>query len=331
MEEDNNFFNQRQRMNFFNLQQQVLCHETESHYPYPSLSNTLVEASTTTTNLQRSHLYVQNNPSTTILDKFMNETASFHSFGTNSIPKDGAENALSSHILPFMNSTTVEPVSNMRHGSVLGSFKRNHNCKPGTHKKVRSSAETAGHIEAERKRRQKMTQNFIALSAIIPGLKKTDKSYILQEAINYVNQLQERVRELETENEKINAHSVMLNKKLIIRLPMNEDSTTTSETNFVGNTNRFFLEALPEVTTRVSEKNVLIAIHCEKQNVVVHKILNLLANLHLSITSSSVLQFGASTLIITIIAQMDEEYSMAIDDLVKTLRKELLKSHDVQQ
>ncbi|KAJ1399442.1 Myc-type, basic helix-loop-helix [Sesbania bispinosa] len=274
-------------MNSFNLQQQVLCHETESHYPYPSLSNTLVEASTTT-NLERSHLYVQNNPSTTILDKFMSETASFHSFGTNSSPKDAAENALSSHILPFMNSTTVEPVSNMKQGSVLGSFKRNHNWKPGTHKKVRSSAETAGHIEAERKRRQKMTQNFIALSAIIPGLKKTDKSYILQEAIKYVNQLQERVRELETENEKINAHSVMLSKKLI-RLPMNEDSTTTSETNFVGDTNRFFLEALPEVTARVSEKNVLIAI------------------------------------------KMDEEYNMAPDDLVKNLRNELLKSHDVQQ
>lgn len=107
-----------------------------------------------------------------------------------------------------------------------------------------------------------------------------------------MNQLQERVRELEFQN------SAMFNKKL--HLSINEDSTTC-ETSF---TNYRFREGLPEVTARILGKNVLIDIHCEKQNDIVHKIINLVANLHLSITSSSIFPFGASTLKITIIAQV---------------------------
>lgn len=49
----------------------------------------------------------------------------------------------------------------------------NHSLKPRIHiQKVRSSSESANHIASERKRRLKLTQNFIALSAMIPGLKK---------------------------------------------------------------------------------------------------------------------------------------------------------------
>lgn len=115
-----------------------------------------------------------------------------------------------------------------------------------------------------------------------------------------MHKLQERVRELETENEKINAYSAMLHKKL--QLSINNEDSTTCETNFSADQ-----AALPEVIARVSEKNVLIAIICEKHSDnIVHRILNLLTSLHLSITSSSIFQFGASTLKITIIAQVQK-------------------------
>ncbi|KAK8472471.1 hypothetical protein PHAVU_002G216700 [Phaseolus vulgaris] len=55
------------------------------------------------------------------------------------------------------------------------------------------------HIIAERKRREKLSQRFIALSALVPGLQKTDKASILGDAINYLKQLQEKVKALEEE------------------------------------------------------------------------------------------------------------------------------------
>ena len=56
--------------------------------------------------------------------------------------------------------------------------------------------------------------------------------------------------------------------------------------------------SLFEVEARVLDKEVLIGIHCEKQKDIVFKIHALLRNLHLSTTSSTVLPFGTSTLII---------------------------------
>ncbi|KAJ6798733.1 transcription factor bHLH18-like [Iris pallida] len=49
------------------------------------------------------------------------------------------------------------------------------------------------HVLAER-RRGNLTRKFIALSAVVPGLKKMDKASILGDAIEYLNQLRERVR-----------------------------------------------------------------------------------------------------------------------------------------
>ena len=61
---------------------------------------------------------------------------------------------------------------------------------------------------------------------------------------------------------------------------------------------------LPDVEARVTENEVLIEIHCEKEDGVELKILDHLENLQLCVTASSVLPFGNSTLGITIIAQV---------------------------
>ncbi|KAF6142383.1 hypothetical protein GIB67_033810 [Kingdonia uniflora] len=56
------------------------------------------------------------------------------------------------------------------------------------------------HVIAERKRRKKFSQRLIALSAMIPGLKKMDKATVLGDAIKYLKELQERVNSLEAQS-----------------------------------------------------------------------------------------------------------------------------------
>ncbi|KAK7294045.1 hypothetical protein RJT34_16928 [Clitoria ternatea] len=168
----------------------------------------------------------------------------------------------------------------------------------GGKKRARTSSETLCHIMSERKRRQEISQKFIALSATIPGLKKIDKASILEEAINYMRQLQRRIAELEEESN---------NKK-------NIKSLIISKSNYGGN------EVLHEVEARGLGKEVLIRIHCEKRKDIMHKLLTLLKDVHLSITSSSVLPFGNSTLNIIIIAQMSEGYKLTAKDLVNILK-----------
>ncbi|KAI7756945.1 hypothetical protein M8C21_009989 [Ambrosia artemisiifolia] len=155
------------------------------------------------------------------------------------------------------------------------------------------------HILAERKRREKLSQRFIALSALVPGLKKMDKASVLGDAIKYLKSLQEKVKTLEEEVTKAN---VFVGK-----------STHDDEG---GRT----LLLLPEVEARFWGKDVLIRVHCEKKSSIVEETLALIQKHHLSIINTTAMAFATSALDITVVAQMDKEFTFTIKDLVNNLR-----------
>ncbi|CAK8560022.1 unnamed protein product [Lathyrus sativus] len=144
--------------------------------------------------------------------------------------------------------------------------------------------------------------------------------YILEEAINYVKQLEEKIKELENQNTMKNKGSKILIKK----------SQACTKKNDIDEDKYYSKKELPRVKARVIDKEIMIGIHCEKQKNTMVKIMSLLQNLHLSVASSSILPFGNSTLKVTIIAQMNDKYCMNVTDLVKNLRRDLLESSDNQ-
>ncbi|XP_028752616.1 transcription factor NAI1-like [Neltuma alba] len=231
------------------------------------------------------------------------ETENSGSSGGNNGSKDESRMmSPRSYILSFGNSD-IKPInSNQEESNDHRSSKITRNVDPRKVKRKRS--DTFDHIMAERRRRQRITDKFIALSATIPGLKKLDKATILDEAIKCVKQLQERVRELEKEL------SVISIKKIEVC-----ENDEFCETN----------EVLPMIEVRVSDNQVLLGIHCEKQNGIEFKILSLLETFHLCVSSSSILPFGDSSLGITIVARVGDESRMRVNDVVKKLRQILSK------
>ncbi|MCD9559013.1 hypothetical protein HAX54_016728 [Datura stramonium] len=178
------------------------------------------------------------------------------------------------------------------------------------------------HIIAERKRREKLSQRFIALSALIPGLKKMDKASVLGDAIKYLKQLQERVKTLEEQTKKKSVvESVVFVKKYELYGDNGENSS--SDENYSSGTQLPVDEPLPEIEARISGRDVLIRIHCEKRKGIVDKTVAEIEKLHLSVINTCALFFGTSALDITIIACMDEEFAMTVKDLVKNLRSSL--------
>ncbi|XP_075104688.1 transcription factor bHLH25-like [Nicotiana tabacum] len=175
------------------------------------------------------------------------------------------------------------------------------------------------HIIAERKRREKLSQRFIALSALIPGLKKMDKASVLGDAIKYLKQLQERVKTLEEQTKKKSVESVVFIKKYEL---YGDGENSSSDENYSSGTLPID-EPLPEIEARFSERDVLVRIHCEKKKGLVDKTVAEIEKLHLSVINTCALSFGTSALDITIIAQMDEEFAMTVQDFVKNLRSAL--------
>ncbi|KAG6518383.1 hypothetical protein ZIOFF_021858 [Zingiber officinale] len=163
----------------------------------------------------------------------------------------------------------------------------------GSHIRSRSSYDNKEHIIAERKRREKLSQRFIALSAIVPGLKKMDKASVLGDTIRYLKELDEK-------------------------LSADDDSSFCDDENFEYGQRRFG-ESLPEIEAKMSDKSILIKIHCENGKGVLVKALSEVEKFHLSVVSSSVMPFAGSSLDITIMAQIEDGFNMTVKDLVKKM------------
>lgn len=59
-------------------------------------------------------------------------------------------------------------------------------------------------MEAERQRREKLNQRFYTLRSVVPNVSKMDKASLLADAVSYINELKQKVQELESKVEAVN-------------------------------------------------------------------------------------------------------------------------------
>ncbi|KAI3722714.1 hypothetical protein L2E82_33756 [Cichorium intybus] len=194
-------------------------------------------------------------------------------------------------------------------------------CTTGTKKGptvIRNRIQLQEHMLAERKRREKLARRFISLSALLPDVKKMDKAAVLEDASNYIRELQSRVKELEGSSDfkAKNIQSTTYAKRLKLSRSNDHSSSSSDEENF----GEFRSPCNPEIEVKVSGSNVLVRIYCQKNYISSVKLLNVMEKLGLSITSSSSFPFASTTFVITIIATKKNGFFMTSTDLVKSLQ-----------
>ncbi|VAI00892.1 unnamed protein product [Triticum turgidum subsp. durum] len=176
------------------------------------------------------------------------------------------------------------------------------------------------HIMAERKRREKINRRFIELSTVIPGLKKMDKATILSDAVKYVREQQEKLKALEDRSRRsVGVESVVLVKKKPCTAVPEDDCPSPSAGAVAGSTTTMTTttgSGLPEIEARISESNVMVRVHCEDGKGVLVRLLAQVEGLHLSITHANAVPFPACTLIITVMAKVDDGFSVTAEDIV---------------
>ncbi|KAL0450106.1 UNVERIFIED_CONTAM: Transcription factor [Sesamum latifolium] len=180
--------------------------------------------------------------------------------------------------------------------------------KPG---RVRRPSQTYDHIFAERKRREQLSQHFVALSTIVPGLKKTDKTSVLGDAIQYMKYLQERVTTLEEKATKKTMESVVLVKK---------SQMMDDEDQEKGNSDE---QPLPEIEARVCNGQILIRVLCENQKGLLTNLTRKVEKLNLTVVNANAASFGNLALDITIMTEMEKEFNLTVNEVVEALHAAL--------
>jgi len=105
-----------------------------------------------------------------------------------------------------------------------------------------------------------------------------------------MRQLQQRIAVLEKASNNNSEKSLTIAKSHLCSASCEANSTS---------------EVLPEVEAISGlENEVLIRIYCEKRKDIMLNLMTLLKDVHLSVTSSSALPFGNSTLSIIVVAQV---------------------------
>ncbi|XP_042021746.1 transcription factor bHLH25-like [Salvia splendens] len=184
-----------------------------------------------------------------------------------------------------------------------------HSAKRSSSAAPRTPSQAMDHVVAERKRRENLSQLFISLSKVVPGLKKLDKASLLEDGINYVKAMQERVRVLE-EEEKRRARGSSVDAAAV-----KEDSSSSSSSS-----SAYGLKSDgPEIQARISNKHVLIKIFCKNKMGLVSRIPSEMMEMHLNVVDMRIMPFGGTALDITILAEMQREFKGTTKDIVEQL------------
>jgi len=128
-----------------------------------------------------------------------------------------------------------------------------------------------------------------------------DKASVLAESIIYVKELKERLEVLEEQNKRTKVESVVVLKKPDLPIDDDDDDDNSScDESIEGAT-----DSSVQVQARVSGKEMLIRIHCQKHKGILVKVMAEIQSFQLFAVNSSVLPFGDS-IDITIIAQVKD-------------------------
>ncbi|KAM0022358.1 putative transcription factor bHLH family [Helianthus debilis subsp. tardiflorus] len=190
----------------------------------------------------------------------------------------------------------------------------------------RNHRQAQEHVLAERKRREKLAERFISLSALLPGLKKMDKATVLEDACNYIIQLQTRVKELEHTNVKgkdiIQESAVILAGKSKFCGSHEDFASSSDDANYLTSSST----CNPEIKARISGSKILVRIYCMKSSSLVLKTISEMESLNITITCFNVVPFNTAHLI-AITAQMNDDVVITAKYLVECLQSALRDFH----
>ena len=129
-----------------------------------------------------------------------------------------------------------------------------------------------------------------------------DKATVLEDAANYIQELQGRVKELEELSglKRKNMQESVISAKISRLISSDDDGYYSNAANLEESSSPIN----PEIEVKMSGSSMLIEIYSHKNCTSLMKVLTEMQRLGLSVTSSSTMPFADTSLLITIVAQV---------------------------
>ncbi|KAH7854807.1 hypothetical protein Vadar_018012 [Vaccinium darrowii] len=183
------------------------------------------------------------------------------------------------------------------------------------------SSAASKNIVSERNRRKKLNERLFALRAVVPNISKMDKASIIKDAIDYIQELHEQERRIQTEIAELESGKIMKKKNssspvfdlededMPALLRSKKKRTTIDDHHSFDSRCHSRSPTIEDLELRVSymgEKTVVVSVTCSKRRDTMVRLCEAFESLKLKIITANITAFSGR-LLKTVFVQADEE------------------------
>ncbi|KAM0963582.1 hypothetical protein FF1_022686 [Malus domestica] len=165
-------------------------------------------------------------------------------------------------------------------------------------------------VVSERNRRKKLNERLFALRAVVPNISKMDKASVIKDAIDYIQELHEQERRIQTEI--VELESGKSNKKSgsdfeqDLPVLLRSKKKKIKQLYDCGGSRISTIEILELRVTYMGEKTLVVSLTCSKRTDTMVKLCEVFESLKLKIITANITAFSGRVLK-TVFVEADEE------------------------
>ncbi|KAM1172441.1 hypothetical protein ACFX2I_022542 [Malus domestica] len=166
-------------------------------------------------------------------------------------------------------------------------------------------------VVSERNRRKKLNERLFALRAVVPNISKMDKASVIKDAIDYIQELHEQERRIQTEIVEL-IESGKSNKKSgsdfeqDLPVLLRSKKKKIEQLYDCGGSRISTIEILELRVTYMGEKTLVVSLTCSKRTDTMVKLCEVFESLKLKIITANITAFSGRVLK-TVFVEADEE------------------------